>query len=1195
MKKLLLNRWFLGTLGVVLLALVLWFLGPYFAFGEARPLLSTLGRVVAVLVLALAWIAILQWQYFKAVRGSRKLAAEVAGQSVAPAVAAARPAGESKPAEAKAAQPADATQLKQRFEDATAQLRRDRRTGGGLYQLPWYVIIGPPGSGKTTALVNSGLRFPMEQELGKRAIRGVGGTRNCDWWFTDEAILLDTAGRYTTQDSDRIADGAGWGSFLQLLKKHRRRQPINGILIAYSASDLLTRTEQQFDGDVLAIRQRADELSRHLGIELPIYLLVTKVDLVAGFREYFENLDADGRAQVWGVTFPLEASREGQATGLLPAEFDGLVERLNRGVPQRLLEERDQRRRARLFAFPQQFAALRERLLALVGEAFSGTGFDRRLFLRGVYFTSGTQEGTPIDRLLGSLSRSLGVAPDAARPSAVEKGRAYFIEKLLRDVVLQESGLAGSSRRAELRHAVLQAAAYLGLAVIVAAGLVALTVSYRRNADYLEHVGESVAALGQAPAAAGAGEGWLVRLEQLRQVVNEAEHGGQDAPWSMRAGLYQGRAVAEAAREAYAREANVLLVPRLAQSFADRLEELAADPDRLYEYLKAYLMLGDPKRLEPGQLTFLAGIEWQRAYPDQPAVRDALARHLEALLAGQRLSPVSLDEGLVERARNALRAATPAALAYSRLKVLFAGEKYPPLRLDRKVQQLGELLLRRSGASGEQPIPALFTRDVFRESSGQGTGQMAKALQEDAWVFGDEAGATLVTDALVYDVLALYEQEYIDTWDRLLADLQLRPVPRDPKEAATFYGKLGSASSPLKVLLGLVADNTNLAPPEGAAAAAAGAGGVAGAADAAVAAAEKQALGKVQQNALGKILLQGQAAGGAAAVSREPGAAVTEHFAAIHELVGGPGGGAPIDRALEALKRMGGGVGALADAPGGTGGLAEIQRGGGGGAARELEVEVSQLPPVVADLLAPAVSAGQAIVRGQARSELAELYQGQVVRQCREIVSGRYPFKRDAALDVPVADFALLLGYGGVFDRFFQQHLAELVDTNRSPWRWREAAGGSIGLPASIPAQFELVEKIRQQFFRPGASEPDLRITLTPETLDATVRKLTLEINGQRLEYAHGPPPRWAVKWPTEASDQVAVTFDTGTGTSPNRVYDGPWALFRFVDASSPSRQTDVRFRLNVTADGAAARLLLDAGSVRNPFASPVLQRFRCG
>ena len=102
------------------------------------------------------------------------------------------------------------------------------------------MIIGPPGSGKTTALLNSGLQFPLEQRVGKGALRGVGGTRNCDWWFTDEAIFLDTAGRYTTQDSDAESDSVGWSEFLALLKKYRARRPLNGVIVTVSAQDLLT-------------------------------------------------------------------------------------------------------------------------------------------------------------------------------------------------------------------------------------------------------------------------------------------------------------------------------------------------------------------------------------------------------------------------------------------------------------------------------------------------------------------------------------------------------------------------------------------------------------------------------------------------------------------------------------------------------------------------------------------------------------------------------------------------------------------------------------------------------------------------------------------------------------------------------------------------------------------------------------------
>src|SRR5205085_2105799 len=143
--------------------------------------------------------------------------------------------------------------------------------------------IGAPGSGKTTALVNSGLNFPLEQRSGPGAVRGVGGTRNCDWWFTDEAIFLDTAGRYTTQDSDAASDSAGWAEFLALLKKYRKRRPLNGIILTISAQDLMVEGGSARETHVAAARRRLSELTKELRIQLPVYLLVTKVDLVAGF------------------------------------------------------------------------------------------------------------------------------------------------------------------------------------------------------------------------------------------------------------------------------------------------------------------------------------------------------------------------------------------------------------------------------------------------------------------------------------------------------------------------------------------------------------------------------------------------------------------------------------------------------------------------------------------------------------------------------------------------------------------------------------------------------------------------------------------------------------------------------------------------------------------------------------------------
>ena len=365
------KRAVLVFLGLLLLSLFIWFAGPYFAFADYKPLEPVIARLIAILLLLAIWglVALVKW-----------LRVRLAGVKLAQAVV-------ENAAPAAAATSRESVQLRERFEEAVETLKKTQRDGRSLYDLPWYVIIGPPGSGKTTVLVNSGLKFPLEQRFGKEALRGVGGTRNCDWWFTDEAVLLDTAGRYTTQDSDASADSAGWAEFLNLLTKYRKRRPLNGVIVTLSAADLMTQTAAEREANVSAVRRRLDELNRNLKVRLPIYVLVTKSDLVAGFGEYFDDLDAAGRAQVWGMTFAPERSLAGSAAEDFPREFDALIERLNQRVFGRLEEERDVRRRTAAFAFPQQVAGLRNLIGAFVAEVFSATRFDGRLLFEKLSFS----------------------------------------------------------------------------------------------------------------------------------------------------------------------------------------------------------------------------------------------------------------------------------------------------------------------------------------------------------------------------------------------------------------------------------------------------------------------------------------------------------------------------------------------------------------------------------------------------------------------------------------------------------------------------------------------------------------------------------------------------------------------------------------------------------------------------------------
>jgi type VI secretion system protein ImpL len=631
------NRWTIGAAAWAAFALVVWFAGEAVGVGELRPLEAPWQRVVLIAAAGALWLG---WEWLRARR------AREAASRMLDAIAQAGAEGDSA---ARAAE--EIATLRARFVAASAVLREARFAGPGgetrrLHELPWYVFIGAPGSGKTTALVNSGLRFLLGGADGAPAVQGVGGTRNCDWWFTDEAVLLDTAGRYTTQESDRKADAAAWYGFLDLLKQFRPRVPLNGAIVTVSVSDLLLWSREERMRYAGHVRMRLAELYARLGSRFPVYVMVTKADLLAGFMDFFGDLDAEGRARVWGITFEQgdPAAGAADAGARFEAELSALERRLHALLIERLYGEPDLQRRAAIYRFPQQLHALGPLVAEFVSLAFAQQQNHEPPMLRGVYFTSGTQEGNPIDRVLGALARSFGLerAPaHAAGPS----GKAFFIRRLLREVIFPEQGLA----RDDVRERAWRPLAYAGIAaasLVVAAGW---TVSYLGNRAWVAEAGAAAAQarerLAGAAAPGEAGERPLAEALDMLERIATAE-----APLAQRFGLSQHEKIAAQARRAYRAALNDALLPRVAAALEDALRG-ATSRAALERALAAYVALHDPKapdasRIEPA----LDGL-WAGGH------KASLVRHLRAsLVEGPPEMRRAFDEALVRQARTRLAA-----------------------------------------------------------------------------------------------------------------------------------------------------------------------------------------------------------------------------------------------------------------------------------------------------------------------------------------------------------------------------------------------------------------------------------------------------------------------------------------------------------------------------------------------------------
>src|SRR6201985_2872215 len=482
LKRFFANRWVLAFIGLLVVSLLIWFVGDAIAFYDHRPLGSAGARIGLIVLILLIFAIVEGVKQYRAWRANKAMLAAM---------------GEGASSNSALSQ-REVAELKKRFDDAMATLRKagfEHKSGSAsnyLYQLPWYMFIGAPGSGKTTALVNSGLRFPLEGKMGKDAVKRIGGTRHCDVWRTDEAVRLETAGRYTTQSSSREVDAAAWTGFLTLLKKFRPAQPLNGAIVTVSLSDLFTSSSAQRDDYARSIRARIQELYGTLGVRFPIYVMVTKCDLLAGFSEFFGDLGREARAQVWGTTFDFPTPVGAGLGATFATEFDALVARLNARLTTRMEEERDPQRRATLFAFPQQFAALRDMLKAFLDEAFLSSAFNEEPMVRGVYFTSGTQEGSPFDRVLGNISRAYGLERQVLPPAA-SSGRSYFLTHLLRGVIFAESDISGRSARIETRRGRIALALYSLLGLISLLLIVGWTISFVRNQALIRDVADAAA------------------------------------------------------------------------------------------------------------------------------------------------------------------------------------------------------------------------------------------------------------------------------------------------------------------------------------------------------------------------------------------------------------------------------------------------------------------------------------------------------------------------------------------------------------------------------------------------------------------------------------------------------------------------------------------------------------------------------
>lgn len=1162
------GNWWAVTLTCAVLAAVLLAFGLPIFVAWMRPVSVRVAFAVGVFAIWGLFAFLRRW---KARRAADAIAAELAGPNAADE---------------------EGRLLGKRMAEALAKLKGAAgRKRDYLYTRPWYVIIGPPGAGKTTALLNSGLRFPFVEQ----AVSGVGGTRNLDFWFADEAVLVDTAGRYTTQDSDHLVDSAGWNAFLSLLRKNRPLQPVNGILVAIGVDELVRSDCAGIDGHARAVRRRLVELRRTLEVAAPVYVVLTKADLLAGFTEYFDDLDVEGRRAVLGSTLTFG---DGRATAeTLAHAFDEMAQAIADRQAKRLFDETDPARRALMLGLPAQLRSLRARLMRFLDGAFV-TGDESAGVLRGFYLTSGVQDGAPLDRILAGMA---AVYDAPAQSASGSRGRVYFLNRLLGEVMFPEAGLVSTDPRAKarLRARLIGTIAAVGLATVLV--LAAWGVSYARNRGFqnavaaqavvaesqLREAGVDMKQVRDGDADLRAALPGLNTLRNLPRGYAARAAGGP--PLLMTFGLYQS-SLSREADETYRDALRRIMLPRLLLRLETVMRAEGGDPMRLYEPLKVYLMLGQQGPMDAKTVRAWVTNDWAtEVYPgaDSQGERGELARHLDALLGDTDMAGVwaarkpPLDGALVARARAAVQTLSLADRAYAvmRQKAASAGA---PWELANVLSQGDALAFANPKVVMTTRIPYFFTREGYERSYMIGLATVQQDLKRDLWVLGGDAENGGVREEMSNvrpGVAGLYAKDYIAAWEGVLKALQPGPYFRDP----VAFGAFTKSPSPLKRVLLELRKNTVFE----------------GGAKAGLARAARYGMNRSRAGRFAQEMGRDRASG------IDAGEEISAYFQPLQDYVGDGRGSAPVDEFVAALKEAGQAVMAAQSVGGGGG--ADATQAQMATAMASVKAAAAGAPPQLHDFVATATGGGASAQTGAATGAVTDAYAQTVLPACREVAQEHYPFFAAAKADAPMVDMLRVFGMGGVVDGFAQQRLHALLETSGPVWRWRSDDPIAAALDPSSPEALAKAAELRDLLagglpIKVSVASFGGDVGVVEVASGGTRYRFTPSANGAKplLWSATGGLPEASVVLyrpapATSAGKPAATGGDPVPGPEIARFEaEGPWALFRVMDQATKQNAGEKAFKASFGQGGGAATLMIALPGTRNPFSRGGLWSFRC-
>ena len=1197
-------------------------LATFLIFGLQALEVAAIWAVVIFLIALSVWLVVWLVRRHQAVKASGKLGEMLEKQ-----------ASSSSAYASKHMQAEEIALLRKRMLEAVQKIKTSKlgETSGmaALYELPWYMIIGNPAAGKSTAIANSGLQFPLANKDGK-TIHGVGGTRNCDWFFTSDGIVLDTAGRYSVNENDRNE----WFGFLDLLKKHRARAPINGIIIAASIGELMGSKPEFGINLAKSLRQRVQELTERLEVFAPVYVIFTKADLIPGFTDFFSDTHSAERDRVWGATLPYAGADTGNhVVKLFDKHFDELYDGLREMSLASMALHPDENKETVLLTFPMEFASIKAPLRAFLLTLFEDNPFQFKPVFRGFYFTSALQEGGSASTSAERVAERFSLKLTNVAPIMVTSKHGFFLHDLFRKVIFADKSLV--SRFASRTKTRLRYAAFIGATVGLAVALSAWSWSYVNNSQLVKNVQADLDKVVRLQDQKIDLQSRMEALEILQDRIQQLEQYREDRPLSLGFGLYKGDLLEQKLRTEYfvgIKEVMLLPVTANLEAFltemvgsADKLEPMGQAPqsamaagkpaegpagkaykdssptnsEDAYNALKTYLMLADKSRVETGHLNDQLARFWRGWLEANRATmpREQMIRSAEKLIGfflAQVNDPswpsVENKLTLVDQSRDSLRRVVRGMAARERVYASVkarAATRFPPVTVARIVGDQDKDFI-----TGSYSISGTFTReawekyveDAFKESAN-------KELQSEDWVLKTSVKDDLTLEGSPEQIqkalITQYKTEYAQEWIRFVEGVNITELANF-EQAVLAMNKFGDPqSSPISKLINTIYEQTSWDNPS----------------------LINEGVKRAQRGIVGwfkETILRASPAGtnvnvnvGIGSAGQIPLGPVGIEFAGVARLVATKDKDASLMRGyMESLSKLRSRFNQIKiqgdPGPGAKQLMQQTLEGSGSELSEALKYVDEQMLVGMTDvqrkairpvLVRPLIQAFAVIIK-PTESDLNRAWRAQVYDPFQKSLAGKYPFTPDSRIEATSAEIGAFFGAEGATSKFVTTVMSSLVVRRGDTLAPKTWADMGIRLAPEVVAGFPtwIAPLSASGIASPGGGAAEAQTVFQIRPLPSgKLTEYTIEIDGQVLRYRNTQTQWVDFVWPnqqgTPGARVRASTFDGRTLDIAN--FPGRFGLEKLINSAQRARKENGVFEL--TWVNGAASVSVDLKIISSP------------